>query len=253
MSLARARGVLKKSSRGGSADDELFHFAPFLDLSFCSSFLEIPKVAGIPTYTERATATPFLATFFYSNTGRAAGNTRDLPQTYMVEGHGVHRTAAAARKKLKGKRFKATSPNSRFTEGAKAIDGKILSRVEAIGKNLFYFFGEGEELVVVHIHFGMAGRCRISGFPGPSATATTRLELRNEQDTIIAHVSAMTVQYAGIELYEKKYSALGPDPLREDADAERLWRSLRKSKKSVGQVLMAQELVQNNVNENDFT
>jgi len=31
--------------------------------------------------------------------------------------------------------------------------------------------------------------------------------------------------------------------LRNDADPERLWRSLRKSKKSVGEVLMAQELV----------
>lgn len=163
----------------------------------------------------------------------------------MVEGHGVHRTASAARKKLKGKRFKASSPNGRFTEGAKAVDGKNLTRVEAIGKNLFLFFSgsEGEELVVVHIHFGMAGRCRIAALPGPAATNTTRLELRNDEHDLVVHVSAMTVQFAGIELYEKKYRALGPDPLRDDADPERLWRSLRKSKKSVGEVLMAQELI----------
>jgi formamidopyrimidine-DNA glycosylase len=142
-----------------------------------------------------------------------------------------------------GKRFKARSPNARFNDGAKEINGKVLSRVEAIGKNLFYFFGEGENLVVVHIHFGMAGRLRISSLPGPPATATTRLELVHEQDSIIAQLSAMTVQHGGIELYEKKNKGLGPDPLREDADPEQLWRSLLGCKKSVGEVLMAQEKV----------
>ena len=35
----------------------------------------------------------------------------------MVEGHGCHRVAHAHRKLLLGKRFAATSPNKRFTEG----------------------------------------------------------------------------------------------------------------------------------------
>lgn len=34
----------------------------------------------------------------------------------MVEGHGVHRVAAAHRRALMGKRFAATSPNGRFTQ-----------------------------------------------------------------------------------------------------------------------------------------
>ena len=58
----------------------------------------------------------------------------------MVEGHGVHRVAASARRHLVGKRFTATSPNGRFAHGAEVIDGKELKRVDAIGKNLFYFF-----------------------------------------------------------------------------------------------------------------
>lgn len=36
---------------------------------------------------------------------------------------------------------------------------------------------------------------------------------------------------------------MGPDPLREDADSDRLWRSIRKSKKPIGLVLMDQTLV----------
>ena len=72
----------------------------------------------------------------------------------MVEGHGVHRVAAAHREQLRGKAFKASSPNGRFEEGAKLIDGKILHAIEAYGKNLLYRFGEGAAAVVVHVHFG---------------------------------------------------------------------------------------------------
>ena len=91
----------------------------------------------------------------------------------MVEGHGVHRAANRHKKRLKGQRFKATSPNGRFAAGAKAIDGKILYRIEAIGKNLFHFFSDhmdgAGEVVVVHIHFGMSGR--FATFPAKPAAA----------------------------------------------------------------------------------
>lgn len=33
-----------------------------------------------------------------------------------------------------------TSPNQRCTDAAKAIDGRYLARIEAHGKNLFYFW-----------------------------------------------------------------------------------------------------------------
>ena len=58
----------------------------------------------------------------------------------MVEGHSVHRLASAFRSKLVGRKFAASSPNGRFVEGAAAIDGRVLTRMEAVGKNLFAFF-----------------------------------------------------------------------------------------------------------------
>ena len=82
----------------------------------------------------------------------------------MVEGDNVHRIVKNQNKYIKGRRFKAVSPNGRFTEGAAAIDGKILYRVEAIGKNLFHFYSDDAassgEVVVVRIHFGLIGRFR---------------------------------------------------------------------------------------------
>ncbi len=82
----------------------------------------------------------------------------------MVEGHGVARVAAAHRRLLLNHAFKATSPNGRFAEGARLIDGRRLARIENVGKNLFYFFARTPQSapsavdpVVVHIHFGMSG------------------------------------------------------------------------------------------------
>jgi len=43
----------------------------------------------------------------------------------MVEGHGCHRVAHAHRKLLLGKRFVATSPNKRFTEGQRRHGQKL--------------------------------------------------------------------------------------------------------------------------------
>lgn len=187
----------------------------------------------------------------------------------MVEGHGVHRVAIAHRKKLLNAAFRATSPNGRFTEGAAAIDGRVLNRVEAHGKNLFYFFGFGEKeqeqlhantrsserkeglegeregdengCVVIHVHFGMSGQFRLHRPPGPEPKSTTRLILQNNK--IAAYLSAMTCQHGGQELYDQKVAELGPDPLREDANPERLWQRLQSTSRSVGQMLMDQSVV----------
>lgn len=42
---------------------------------------------------------------------------------------------------------------------------------------------------------------------------------------------------------QSKYEALGPDPLREDANKERLWAKMQATAKPIGQVLMDQSCV----------
>ena len=144
------------------------------------------------------------------------------------------------RQRLVGKKFVAWSPNGRFKDGANAINGKVFSKIEAVGKNLFAFFGDGDDdLVVVHVHFGMAGNWAVylEETP-PDPTGTNRLRL--ECPGIVADLSAMTVQHGGIELYNEKRSKLGEDPLREDADPENLWNRIQKSNKSIGALIMDQ-------------
>eukprot|EP00741_Cyanophora_paradoxa_P005964 tig00000955_g5782.t1 len=155
-----------------------------------------------------------------------------------------HRLAKAHREKLVGKLFKATSPNGRFAEGARQIDGKVLEGIEPHGKNLFYFFrGKADaKPVVVHIHFGMSGRFVVNAPPGPEVKPTTRLRL--EGADVVADLSAMTCQHGGPEFYEEQRRRLGPDPLRDDADKELLWDRMRSARGApVGKVIMDQSCV----------
>lgn len=173
--------------------------------------------------------------------------------TKMVEGHQCHRVGHFHRKKLLGLAFEASSPNGRFCEGAAAIDGRPLSRIEIHGKNLFYFFGEKEdEQVCVHFHFGMSGKFSLTevDLAGkkeselPETKPTTRLQLFNKKNGYVAHLSAMTLQYGSVDsLYLEKIRKLGADPLRLDADAEEAWAKIQGSKKSIGYLLMDQSVI----------
>ena len=158
----------------------------------------------------------------------------------MVEGHSVHRVATRHRSKLVGKTFRASSPNARFAEGAALIDGKEFAGIEAVGKNLFAWFGNGADEVCVHVHFGMAGNWAVfDAADEPETTATTRLRLAGHG--VVSHLSAMTVAHGTRDgLYAEKRRKLGEDPLRDDADPERLWGKVAASKKSIGALVMDQ-------------
>lgn len=181
----------------------------------------------------------------------------------MVEGHQCHRVGHFHRRKLLGKIFQAHSPNGRFVEGAARINGKRLFRIEIHGKNLFYFFGNGggdgslvkqeeeDDTVCLHFHFGMSGMFKVIEFDPksergegfPKARPTTRLELIQPEEGIVGHLSAMTVQHGGMDLYSGKVAALGEDPLRGDANVEEVWRKVSASKKSIGFLLMDQSVI----------
>jgi formamidopyrimidine-DNA glycosylase len=175
----------------------------------------------------------------------------------MVEGHACHRLAHKHRQLLLNKKFKATSPNGRFTDGALAINNRILTRIEVHGKNLFYFFGTNNKddtststststsknQVVLYFHFGMAGAFGVFG-PGTHATTpTTRLELLNEAEGIVAHLSAMIVQHGDLDFYQSKIARLGEDPLRDNADPEIVWTKIKRSKSPIGSLVMNQSIV----------
>ena len=77
----------------------------------------------------------------------------------MPEGDSLHR-AAARLQALVGQRVEAAAPHPRgaATGVAPAVDGRLLERVEAVGKNLLLHFEGG---VTVLSHLRMSGRWRV--------------------------------------------------------------------------------------------
>ena len=82
-----------------------------------------------------------------------------------------------------GRKFSASSPNGQFADGTAAIDGQVLSRMEAVVKNFFAFFnsdGKDAKEVAIQVHFGMSGAWTVfnsSLEEEPEVKLTTRLHL----------------------------------------------------------------------------
>lgn len=212
----------------------------------------------------------FLPSLILSPRHRPASRLASRPFPWkMVEGHAVQRLASTHRRLLLNRTFRATSPNDRFGVGAAAIDGRTLTRVEAIGKNLFHFWSASpaasaadsavdhakevtagrvlDEPIVVHIHFGMSGQFRLAPLASaPPAKPTTRLclaEVGDRADAVCGLVSAQLLVHGGVEVFTDAEARLGPDPLREDADKEIFLAGARGSKRSIGALLMVQERI----------
>jgi len=175
----------------------------------------------------------------------------------MVEGDSCHRVAREHRKSLVGRRFAASSPNKRFSVGARAIvkSGGVLLRIEVHGKNLFYFFGahgaaagSAGEAVVVHIHFGMAGAFAVYRGEEPEASANCRLRLETADGgaQLVGHLSAMTVEHGPpAKFYHAIAAKLGQDPLRDDVNVDAFLSRVAVFGKSkpIGALLMDQTVL----------
>ena len=120
--------------------------------------------------------------------GSNGAASRDSPPACegLIESHRVHPFPCVSLPPRPRPSYHETTTGHRFADGAAAIDGRVLRRMEAVGKNLFAFFGEpsppapgggdGDD-VVVHVHFGMSGAWAVfdSAESEPEVRATTRL------------------------------------------------------------------------------
>ncbi len=78
----------------------------------------------------------------------------------MPEGHSVHRIALQFRRDFLGQRVEASSPQGRFAEGARELDGRRILASTAVGKHLLLEF-EGER--TLHVHLGLYGSWDFAG------------------------------------------------------------------------------------------
>ena len=157
----------------------------------------------------------------------------------MPEGHTLHRAARDQRPHLKGRVLAVSSPQGRFALGAEALDGARCKEVEAWGKHLLYAFTGARWL---HLHLGLYGRFRTYEGPAPEPVGQVRVRLQAPGYAVDVSGPA-TCEVLDRGGRERLLARLGPDPLRADADPERAWERIGRSRTAVGQLLMDQSVV----------
>ena len=115
----------------------------------------------------------------------------------------------------------------------------MLEKAEAYGKHLFVAF-EGEQ--VLHVHLGLYGTWVRSAAPAPEPWGAVRLRLVD--DTWYADLRGPTA----CDLVARDGRAtildrLGPDPLRTDADPQKVVDRVTRSRAPVGALLMDQSVL----------
>ncbi len=154
----------------------------------------------------------------------------------MPEGDALHR-AATRLQPLVGERIEASSPNPQgeATGVAKAVDGRVLERVEAVGKHLLLHFEGG---VVLRSHLRMHGRWRVEPAGRPVA-GRPWLVLRGEE--------WQAVQRRGpvLELGRGRTHRLGPDIMVSPPDLDGMLERFRAADqgRALGEALLDQTLV----------
>jgi len=157
----------------------------------------------------------------------------------VPEGHIIHRLARELRSTLDGAAVGATSPQGRFSEGAAAIDGRLLVRADAWGKYLFCDFGTGE---VLHIHLGLIGKLRRRPSPPPDPVGVVRLRLVGPGATW--DLSGPTrCELISPEDQDRIVAGLGADPLRRSPDVDAARARFARSTKPVGALVLDQSVI----------
>jgi endonuclease-8 len=132
-----------------------------------------------------------------------------------------------------------TSPQGRFAAEATRVHGRTLASVEAWGKHLYYTFEDGG---VVHVHMGLAGRFRTMETPAPVPGGMVRMRL--ESPTHAADLTGpMVCELIDPAVQNAQVAKLGPDVLRDDANPERAWAAIHRTRRPVGALLMDQSVM----------
>ena len=100
----------------------------------------------------------------------------------MPEGHSIHRLASQLTSVFGGQRVAASSPQGRFAGGAAGLDGRVLVRATAHGKQLFVEFADGLDesptpTLFLRVHLGLYGAWSFGGdksFMGASSIGAPR-------------------------------------------------------------------------------
>jgi endonuclease VIII len=160
----------------------------------------------------------------------------------MPEGHTLHRLADELRDRFAGREVAVSSPQGRFAEAAALLDGTRLLDAQAWGKQLFVEF---EDDRFVQVHLGLIGSFRFGEGAAPAPVGQVRLRLAVGEprasygDLRGATTCALVTRAQRQQVLDR----LGPDPLRDDAEPDRAWARISRSRKAIGALLMDQQVL----------
>ncbi|MDN5852849.1 MAG: Fpg/Nei family DNA glycosylase [Actinomycetia bacterium] len=157
----------------------------------------------------------------------------------MPEGHTLHRLANTLGDAFAGAPVRVSSPQGRFAESATLLDGAELVGCEAYGKHLLIEFA-GERFI--HVHLGLIGKFDIGHGASEAPRGAVRLRIAGKSAYADLRGPNACELWTPAQV-EDLAARLGPDPLRTDADPERAWRRVQRSRAPIATLLMDQTVV----------
>jgi endonuclease-8 len=160
----------------------------------------------------------------------------------MPEGHTLHRLATAVREHFARRIVSVSSPQGRFAESARLVDGTELVTAESWGKHLFVDFAQER---IVHVHLGLYGKLDVHDGPPPPPVGQVRLRLvaGAPRPSYADLRGATACDLLTVAQRDAITARLGPDPLRPDADPARAWDRVSRSRAPIGGLLMDQAVL----------
>lgn len=159
----------------------------------------------------------------------------------MPEGHTIHALAHRLERAFGGHVVEASSPQGRFADGARRLDGEVVYAADAVGKHLFVAMGDE----TLHVHLGLIGSFIVTplgGLEPPVARGAVRLRLLSS--AYVADLRGpITCELVDAARREEIEGKLGPDPLDPTSDPERAWSRIQLRRKPIAELLMDQTIV----------
>lgn len=156
----------------------------------------------------------------------------------MPEGNVIHHQAGRLGRAFTRRSVHVDSPQGRFSDGAAQVDGRTVTKVEAHGKHLFIGF---DNRMWIHVHLGLFGKWRFRN--GEPAEPRGQVRMRIVSEEKCAELRGPTVCEVLTDAEKKAAVArIGPDPIRKDADPERAWTKVHRSRMAIGALLMNQQV-----------
>ncbi|MCC9655820.1 Fpg/Nei family DNA glycosylase [Rhodopirellula halodulae] len=156
----------------------------------------------------------------------------------MPEGHKTHYLSHQHDQTFAGQSLDVTSPQGRFADGARKVNGRVLESVRAAGKHLFFEF-EGNR--VVHVHLGRYGSFAEQASPPEEPRGQVRVRMVGKERTLDLR-GPTQCRVIDMETQASIEESLGPDPLAGGKKAD-VWNNFRSRSKPIGGLLLDQSLI----------